>query len=44
MNCTTLPAGVVFADAESEAAAALRNAIKTERLEDPGEGQWPRCF
>mmetsp|Transcript_13935 Transcript_13935/g.24422 ORF Transcript_13935/g.24422 Transcript_13935/m.24422 type:complete len:625 (+) Transcript_13935:237-2111(+) len=27
--------GVVFADAENEASAALRNAIKTERLEDP---------
>jgi len=27
--------GVVFADAESEAAAALRNAVKIERLSDP---------
>ncbi|PNW75595.1 hypothetical protein CHLRE_12g533050v5 [Chlamydomonas reinhardtii] len=27
--------GVVFADAESDAAAALRNAIKVERLSDP---------
>lgn len=29
-------AGVVFADAESESAAALRNAVKLEKLEDPG--------
>jgi len=28
--------GVVFADAENEAAAALRNAIRAEKLEDPG--------
>eukprot|EP00200_Dunaliella_tertiolecta_P015815 CAMPEP_0202412058 /NCGR_PEP_ID=MMETSP1128-20130828/24089_1 /ASSEMBLY_ACC=CAM_ASM_000463 /TAXON_ID=3047 /ORGANISM="Dunaliella tertiolecta, Strain CCMP1320" /LENGTH=610 /DNA_ID=CAMNT_0049017897 /DNA_START=70 /DNA_END=1899 /DNA_ORIENTATION=+ len=27
--------GVVFADAENEASAALRNAIKAERLDDP---------
>jgi hypothetical protein len=32
--------GVVFADAEDAAAAALRNAVKIERLEDPGE--WVR--
>lgn len=29
--------GVVFADAEDAAAAALRNAVKIERLADPGE-------
>lgn len=43
--------GVVFADAESEAAGALRNAVKIERLQDPrgcsvwvvgGEGQLAR--
>jgi ribosome biogenesis GTPase A len=28
--------GVVFADAENEASAALRNSIKAEKLDDPG--------
>jgi nuclear GTP-binding protein len=31
--------GVVFADADDAAAAALRNAIKVERLDDPGKIQ-----
>ncbi len=36
--------GVVFADADDAAAAALRNAIKIEKLDDPGERRWQVCL
>ena len=32
--------GIVFASAESDAAAVLRNCVKIEKLVDPGGWSW----